>query len=184
MPLAYRSKPGQRRVRATPARPTVMQRSRIMRISRRLASLALLGLLLPCADPTCAGEFATKDEAVTLVKQAIARTAEIGMDKAKVEFMDHAGKFIDRDLYLIILDRDGIRVVHGQNPKLVGKTYFDAIDVNGVEYGKLVQQIASGPGKGWFNFSFKDPITGKVLPKENYVETAGDYTFIAGVYQR
>jgi signal transduction histidine kinase len=155
-----------------------------MPVSRRLASLAVLGLLLPLAGRSRAGEFATKDEAVALVKQAIARTAEIGMDKAKLEFMDHGGKFVDRDLYLIVLDRDGIRVVHGQNPKLVGKTYYDAIDVNGVEYGKLVEQIATGPGKGWFKFAFKDPISGKVLPKENYVETAGDYTFIAGVYQR
>jgi signal transduction histidine kinase len=155
-----------------------------MPVSRRLASLAVLGLLLPLAGRSRAGEFATKDEAVALVKQAIARTAEIGMDKAKLEFMDHGGKFVDRDLYLIILDRDGIRVVHGQNSKLVGKTYYDAIDVNGVEYGKLVEQIATGPGKGWFKFAFKDPISGKVLPKENYVETAGDYTFIAGVYQR
>ena len=119
-----------------------------------------------------------------MVKKAIARTKEIGIDKAKVEFMDHNGKFIDRDLYLIVLDRQGIRIVHGQNPKLVGKTYFDAVDVNGVEYGKIVQQIAAGPGTGWFKFAFKDPITGKILPKENYVETAGDYTFIAGVYQR
>jgi signal transduction histidine kinase len=155
-----------------------------MPVSRRLANLAVLGLLLPLAGRSRAGEFATKDEAVALVKQAIARTAEIGMDKAKLEFMDHGGKFVDRDLYLIVLDRDGIRVVHGQNSKLVGKTYYDAIDVNGVEYGKLVEQIATGPGKGWFKFAFKDPISGKVLPKENYVETAGDYTFIAGVYQR
>jgi cytochrome c len=155
-----------------------------MRVSRRMASLTLLGLLLPRANYAHAGEFATKDEAVALVKQAIARTGEIGMDKAKLEFMDHGGKFVDRDLYLIVIDREGIRIVHGQNPKLVGKTYFDAIDVNGVEYGKLVQQIATGSGKGWFNFAFKDPITGKVLPKENYVETAGDYTYIAGVYQR
>ena len=87
---------------------------------------------------------------VALVKQAIARVAEVGMDKAKPEFMDHGGKYVDRDLYLIIIDKDGMRVVHGQNPKLVGKQYFDAVDVNGKEYGKEVQQIAAGPGKGWF----------------------------------
>ncbi len=155
-----------------------------MRISRRLASLGLLGLLLPITAPAHAGDFGTKDEAVALVKQAIARVSEVGMAHAQPEFMDHSGKFVDRDLYLIILDHDGIRVVHGQNPKLVGKTYYDAVDVNGVEYGKLVQQIATGPGQGWFTFAFKDPITGKVLPKENFVQKAGDYTYIAGVYQR
>ena len=58
------------------------------------------------------------------------------------------------------------------------------MDVNGKEYGKEVQQIAEGPGKGWFSFTFKDPITGKLLPKENYVERAGDYTYLAGAYKR
>ena len=74
--------------------------------------------------------------------------------------------------------------MHGQNPRLVGKTYYDAVDVNGKEYGKVVQQIGEGPGKGWFVFVFKDPVTGKLLPKENYVERAGDYTYLAGVYTR
>ena len=145
---------------------------------------AMLWVGYAAAMPASADEYATKDEAVALVHKAIARVAEVGMDKAKVEFMDHNGKFVDRDLYLIVIDKEGIRVVHGQNPKLVGKTYFDAVDVNGKEYGKEVQQISTGPGKGWFSFVFKDPITGKLLPKENYVERAGDYTYLAGVYTR
>jgi hypothetical protein len=56
--------------------------------------------------------------------------------------------------------------------------------LSGKEYAKEVQQIAAGPRKGWFTFAFKDPITGKVLPKENYVERAGDYIYLAGVYTR
>ena len=140
-----------------------------MRYLQLVTAIAMLCAAQFSAGPASAADYATKDEAVALVKQAIARSAEVGMDKAKAEFMDHGGKFVDRDLYLIVIDKDGIRVVHGQNPKLVGKTYFDAVDVNGKEYGKEVQQIAAGPGKGWFSFAFKDPITGKVLPKENYV---------------
>ncbi|MGA9014338.1 MAG: cache domain-containing protein, partial [Acetobacteraceae bacterium] len=88
------------------------------------------------------------------------------------------------DLYLINIGKDGVRVVHGQNPKLVGKSYYDAVDENDKAYGKEVQQIAAGPGSGWVSFAFKDPITGKVLPKEAYVEKAGDFTYIAGVYVR
>jgi signal transduction histidine kinase len=155
-----------------------------MKVLRFVIAMAVFSLLKSAASRVSAEEYATKDEAMALVKQAIARVAEVGMDKAKLEFMDHGGKFIDRDLYLIIIDKAGVRVVHGQNPKLVGKTYYDAIDVNGKEYGKEVQGIAEGPGKGWFTFSFKDPITGKLLPKENYVERAGDYTYLAGVYTR
>ena len=155
-----------------------------MRYLHLFAAVAWLCAVSSITTPASAGEYATKDEAVALVKQAIARVADVGMDKAKPEFMDHGGKFVDRDLYLIVIDKDGTRVVHGQNPKLVGKMYFDSVDVNGKEYGKDVQQIAAGPGRGWISFAFKDPITGKVLPKENYVERAGDYTYLAGVYTR
>ena len=155
-----------------------------MKVLRFVVAIAMFCLVQATALRVSADEYATKDEAMALVKQAIARVAEVGMDKAKPEFMDHGGKFIDRDLYLIVIDKAGVRVVHGQNPKLVGKTYYDAIDVNGKEYGKEVQGIAEGPGKGWFTFTFKDPITGKLLPKENYVERAGDYTYLAGVYTR
>ena len=84
----------------------------------------------------------------------------------------------------VIIDKDGIRVVHGQNPKLVGKPYFDAVDVNGKECGKDVMQIAAAPGTGWVAYVFKDPISGKVLPKEVYIEKAGDYVYVAGVYTR
>jgi signal transduction histidine kinase len=155
-----------------------------MRILQLVAAMAMLCFVHAVAPPALADAFATKDEAVALVHRAIARVAEVGMAKAQPEFMDHAGQYVDRDLYLIVIAKDGIRVVHGQNPKLVGKTYYDAIDVNGKEYGKEVQQIAEGPGKGWFTFTFKDPITGKLLPKENYVERAGEYTYLAGVYMR
>ena len=155
-----------------------------MRYRQLVAIIACLCAAYFVVVPASADDYATKDQAVAMVKQAIARVAEVGMAKAQPEFMDHAGKFVDRDLYLVIIDKDGIRVVHGQNPKLVGKPYFDAVDVNGKEYGKEVMQIAAGPGKGWMSFAFKDPITGKVLPKENYVEKAGDYIYLAGVYTR
>jgi cytochrome c len=155
-----------------------------VRYLQSVAAAAALFVAFSVAVPASGADYATKDEAVTLVKQAIARTADVGIDKAKPEFMDHEGKFFDRDLYLIVIDKDGIRVVHGQNPKLVGKTYYDAVDVNGKEYGKDVQRISTGPGEGWTSYVFKDPITGKVLPKQAYVEKAGDYTYIAGVYTR
>jgi signal transduction histidine kinase len=136
------------------------------------------------AVPASADEFATKDDAVALVKKAIARVQEVGIDKAKADFMDHSGPYVDRDLYLVVLDKDGMRIAHGQNPKLVGMFYYDSVDANGTEYGKDAAKIVSGAGTGWISFLFKDPITGKLLPKTSYVEKSGDYVFIAGVYAR
>ncbi|MEJ0018673.1 MAG: cache domain-containing protein [Acetobacteraceae bacterium] len=155
-----------------------------MRRLKLFCALAFFAILAPLATALADGEYGTKADAAALVHRAIARVAEVGMTVAAPELMDRTGKFVDRDVYLVVVDKSGVRVVHGQNPKLVGKTYYDAIDVNGKEYGKDVMAIGAGPGKGWVSFMFKDPITGKVLPKENYVEKAGDYIYLAGVYTR
>ena len=155
-----------------------------MRYLKLVAAVATLLVASVVTVPASAADFGTKDEAVAMVKRAIARVAEVGFDTAKSEMMDPHGKFVDRDIYMVVVDMTGTRLVHGQNPKLVGKTYADAVDVNGKEYGKDVMGIATGPGTGWVSFMFKDPITGKVLPKENYVERAGNYVYLAGVYTR
>lgn len=155
-----------------------------MRYLKLVAAVVALCIGTFIATPASAGEFGTKEEAVALVKLAIARVGEVGFETAKPEFMDQKGKFVDRDLYLVMVDMSGTRIVHGLNPKLVGKTYVDAVDVNGKEYGKDVMRIGTGPGTGWVSFMFKDPITGKVLPKENYVERAGEYIYLSGVYTR
>jgi len=155
-----------------------------VRYLKIIAAIAALCAAYVMAVPASAGEFGTKEEAVALVKRAIVRVGEVGFEAAKPEFMGRNGKYFDRDMYLIMVDKNGTRIVHGQNPKLVGKTYVDAVDVNGKEYGKDVMRIAAGPGTGWVSFMFKDPITGNVLPKENYVERAGDYIYLSGVYTR
>lgn len=155
-----------------------------MRYLRLITTLAMLCIAYGGIGSASAEDYGTKAEAVAMVKRAIARVNEVGFDVAKVEFMDRNGKFFDRDMYIVVVDVAGTRVVHGQNPKLVGKTYVEAVDVNGKAYGKDVMLIASGPGTGWVSFMFKDPISGKVLPKENYVEKAGDYIYLSGIYTR
>jgi cytochrome c len=149
-----------------------------------MAAVAAVCAVCVLSAPASADEFATRDEAVALVKKAIARVQEVGIDKAKAEFMDHGGAFVDCDLYLIVLDEAGVRIAHGQNPKLVGTSYYDSVDANGDEYGKAAAKIVAGPGSGWVSYLFKDPITGRLLPKSSYIEKAGGCVYIAGVYAR
>jgi hypothetical protein len=47
-----------------------------------------------------------------------------------------------------------------------------------------VRRRGHGPGSGWVSYLFKDPITGKLLPKTSYVEKSGEYAYVAGVYAR
>ena len=49
-----------------------------------------------------AADGASKDEAVAMVKKAVAFIKEQGNDKAYPEITNKAGKFIDRDLYVVV----------------------------------------------------------------------------------
>src|SRR5256885_4246599 len=54
-----------------------------------------------------AGEWATKDEAQAIVKKAVAFIKEQGPEKAYPEITNRSGRFIDRDLYVVVYGLDG-----------------------------------------------------------------------------
>ena len=60
---------------------------------------------------------AGKDEAVAMVKQAVAFIKDQGPDKAYPEITDKASKFHDRDLYVVVYQLDGKVLAHGSNAK-------------------------------------------------------------------
>jgi signal transduction histidine kinase len=152
------------------------------RIFRIVSALAIALLF---SGNAFAAEFGTKEEAVALVKRAIAYVDQVGIDKAAPEFSDRkSGKWTDRDLYLTIANKDGIRVAHGLNQKLIGKSIAEASDVNGKPYGKEIMEVAASKGTGWVDYTFADPITKKLTPKTTYVERKGDLIFLSGVYKR
>lgn len=144
---------------------------------------ALIALLFS-ATLAFADEFGSKDEAVALVKKGIEYIKSAGPEKAFPEFSDPKGKFVDRDLYLIVTDLTGTRLAHGQNVKLVGKNIAESTDVSGKPYGKEIVDGAKAAGSGWVDYMFSDPVTKKVLPKSSYYEKAGDYIVYCGVYKR
>lgn len=131
-----------------------------------------------------AAEFGSKDEAMAMVKRAIAHVDQVGIEKAGPEFSDPKGKWIDRDLYLNVAGLDGIRVAHGLNPKLIGKSLAEAVDINNKAYGKEIMEVATAKGTGWVDFTFTDPVTKKLVPKSLYVERKGNFIFMTGIYLR
>jgi len=143
--------------------------------------VGIMGLL--SAHALCAGEFGTKEEAVALVNRAIEHVHKVGKEKAFADFNDPKGAFVDRDLYISVYGIDGVRLAHGQNVKLIGKSTMDSVDVNGKAYGNEIMSVGT-KGEGWVEYSFSDPITKKVLPKALYVKRDGDLIIGRGVYLR
>ena len=130
------------------------------------------------------GERGTKDEAKAMVEKAAAFYKENGKDKAIAEFNNPKGQFIDRDLYVFALDMQGIRIAHGTNQKLVGKSILDFKDVDGKPYGQEIVDIGKGAGTGWVDYKFTDPLTKKIGEKTTYVSRVDDIIIASGAYKQ
>lgn len=135
------------------------------------------------AGPLLAQDFATKDEAVALVEKTEALLKTKGREQAIAEMQANPKNYSDRDLYVTIVDEQGLRIYHGQNPKLVGKSLAESVDVNGKEFGKEMMSVAKSGG-GWVDYMFKDPVTQKVLPKTSFIKAVDGMVLVAGVYKR
>jgi signal transduction histidine kinase len=130
-----------------------------------------------------AGDGAGKDDAVAMVKKAVAFIKEQGPDKAYPEITNKAGQFIDRDLYVVVYQLDGKVLAHGSNEKFVGKDMIEAQDVDGKLYVKERVELAAKQPSFWQDYKFVNPVSKKVEPKEMYCERVENTAVCAGIYK-
>ena len=146
-----------------------------------LLSAATLIIALTCG-PAKAAEFASKDEAISMVKKAVAFIKEQGSDKAYAEFSKKTGRFHDRDLYITVLDLDGKVLAHGQRDDLIGKVIMELRDTDGKLFVKERVELAREQPSFWQNYKFMNPATKKVEPKQMYCERLNETMVCGGVY--
>ena len=130
-----------------------------------------------------AADGAGKDDAVAMVKKAVSFIKEQGPEKAYPELTDKAGKFIDRDLYVVVYQLDGKVLAHGSNAKFVGKDMSDAQDVDGKLYVKERVELAGKQASFWQDYKFVNPVSKKVEPKQMYCERVDNTAVCAGIYK-
>lgn len=145
--------------------------------------LSLLAATLLLASAARAEERATPQDAEELVKTGIAYLKKHGAEKAYKEFQNKNGPFVYKDLYLALYDLGGKCVAHGADATRVGKNFLDAKDPDGKAFIKERVEMAKASGKGWQDYKFKNPATGKVEQKTSYFELSGDVIFTAGAYK-
>ena len=130
-----------------------------------------------------AADRATKDEAVAMVKKAVAYIKSTGPEKAYTEITDRKGQFVDRDLYIVVYRLDGHVLAHGGNAKLVGQDLADSQDVDGVYYVRDRMDLAKKSQNFWQDYKFADPTTKKIEPKTTYCEVLNDTAVCGGIYK-
>ena len=150
----------------------------------RLWSLASAGSLVVALTfgPASAAEFATKEEAIAMVKKAVGFIREQGSDKAYAEFTTKGGRFHDRDLYITVLGLDGKVLAHGQRDDLIGMGLIDAKDPDGKLFIKERVELARQQPSFWQNYKFMNPATKKVEPKQMYCERLNETAVCGGIY--
>jgi signal transduction histidine kinase len=142
------------------------------------AGLALAGAAL------AKDEWATKEEAVAMVKKGISFIKANGKEKGYAEITSKKSRFKDRDLYLVVYGIDGVVRAHGQNEKMVNKNLIELRDVDGKLFVKERVELAKSQGTFWQDYKFTNPVTKNVEPKQMYCERLEDTVVCGGVYRR
>jgi cytochrome c len=125
----------------------------------------------------------TDKEATALVEKGVAFIKAEGKEKAFTEFTDNKGKFVDRDLYIFVVDFKGLTLAHGGNAKLVGKDMSGLKDADGEPFIQKMIELAKSKGNGWVDYKWTNPVTKKIEAKTTYVQKVDDYFLGCGIYK-
>lgn len=141
-----------------------------------MAALVLL------AGTTLSHAAATKEQAVAMVKDAVATIGSEGAEKAYAE-INKGGKFHNGELYVIVQSFDGVTLAHAVNPKLLGKHMLEQQDVDGKFFVKERVELARKEPSFWTVYKFTNPATKKIEVKDMYCEGLKETVVCAGVYK-
>ena len=127
-----------------------------------------------------------RDEAVALVKKAVAHIQAIGLKQACNDFENPDGGFISGEYYVYVDDLQGRRLSYAANPALRGENVLDLRDANGKPFMREIVEIATTKGKGWCDYYWENPSSGAVESKSAYIERVGnENAFVAcGIYKQ
>jgi signal transduction histidine kinase len=147
--------------------------------------IALFFVAFAMMGSATAAEFGTKDEAIAMVKRAQEQFKKDGPELTFKSVSDKSvQEYHDRDLYPFIYDLKGICVAHGARPALIGKNLIDLKDQDGKYLIREMAKIAEGPGSGWVDYKWPNPITNKIEDKSSYIEKMGNYFVGVGIYKQ
>lgn len=149
----------------------------------KLFTVILFGFFMQ-TTAWAASEQGTAEEAIAMVKKAVAYLKANGKEKAFAEFSNPKGQFIDRDLYILVLDSNIVMLAHGVNPKIIGKSLIETKDADGKPFAKQFYEIGATKGSGWVDYKWPNPVTKVIDQKSTYVEKVGDVLVACGIYKK
>ena len=154
-----------------------------------ILKIALIVSLLLLASPAFAEaqtqKRGTPAEAQAMVAKAVALFEEEGLKAAFDRFTNRPGaEFNHLDLYIFVLkDAEGARIVaHAQTRSIIGTNASTLIDPDGLNIGHAILTKAKPEG-AWVDYGWKDPLTGKTVPKSSWVVRHKGFIFGCGIHK-
>ncbi len=112
------------------------------------------------------------DEARTMAERAAQLVDSAGPDQAVRQFHDPKGDFRDRDLYIVVADRDDYFRAFGSDPSKAGKLRQEALPGDDQSAIRIASWQAAEQGGGWIEFTGRHPITKQPVEKIGYIMPA------------
>jgi methyl-accepting chemotaxis protein len=126
----------------------------------------------------------TADEARALVDRALALISRQGRAGASAALHSADEGFVDRDLYVFLIDRQGRYVLHGAKPAMEGRRVHDVPGIDGDRFVRDAWSAGAGAGGGWIDYRIVNPVNGQVQDKMSYVVQVDDEIIVGcGVYK-
>lgn len=149
---------------------------------KRLMTAALLGVAM--AGAWASTEPSEKD-AIAMAERGASFIKQHGKDEMMKRITAKDPDFVQGSLYVDMRDiSTGIVLAHPYNPTIVGKDLTDVPDASGKKYRREIIELAAKKGKGWVDYMYKNPQSGKIEPKTTYILRVGDVVLEAGIYKK
>jgi cytochrome c len=132
------------------------------------------------AEPRC--QAASLAEAKAMAIQAAEILVNDGPEVAFRRFSDPEDDFIDRDLYVFVLDMTGRIWFNAVFPTPPGRNILGSRDSNGRFFVQDMIKVANTRGEGWVEYEWLSPCTSEMTPKSAYVVRVGPLLVAVGAY--
>jgi signal transduction histidine kinase len=147
------------------------------------ATTAALCLAIAAAPALASGP--TEKDAIAMVERGVALVKAKGKDEMMKKINAKDAEYVQGELYMDIRDlKTGIVLAHPYNPSIVGKDLTDVPDANGKKYRREIIELAAAKGKGWVDYQYKNPTSGKIEPKTTFIQRVDDVVLEVGIYKK
>jgi len=150
----------------------------------RLLAVAVLAAAVSVGFAHADAKKLTQDEVKALTTKAAGLVAAQGIDAAAKVF-NADGEFKFGEVYVNVIDMNGVWLCYPPKPEGVGKSVLNVKDADGKFLVQDIIKVAKEKGEGWVEYRWMNPATHQIQPKLTYLHRVPGKDMIAyiGIYK-